>query len=261
MEDTNMTQQLRVFSDSWAMFMRSLRTTFRNADAFGGAIIAPAFLMWLFGSVFGAIMDFGELNAINFIMPGIIMQTISQGVSATAVGVNNDMNKGIIDRFRSMPITKSAVLTGHVMASVVRNIMTTVIIIGVAVAMGFRPQASFLEWLLIAVILILFMLWITWIGVVGGLLAKTPESTTSILFMLFLLPFLSTGFVPAEALSGGLRWFVANQPMTPIIESLRALMLGIPIPDNALVLSFVWSVGFLIVAFMLAVQIYKRKLN
>jgi len=243
------------------MFMRNLKTTFRNPDAFGAAIIVPAFLMWLFGSVFGAIMDFGEMNAINFIVPGIIMQTVSNGVSSTAVGVNNDMSKGIIDRFRSMPIAKSAVLTGHVMASVVRNLITTVIIIGVAVAMGFRPQAGFLDWLLITAVLILFMLAITWIGVVGGLIAKTPESTTSILFLLFLLPFLSTGFVPAEALTGGLRWFVANQPMTPIIETLRALMLGFPIENNFLVLALAWSVGFIVVAFTLAVQIYKRKLG
>jgi len=256
-----MKHKMRIFSDSWAMFMRSLVTTFRNPDAFGGAIIVPAFLMWLFGSVFGAIMDFGEMNAINFIMPGIIMQTICNGVSSTAVGVNNDMSKGIIDRFRSMPIAKSAVLTGHVMASVVRNLITTVIIIGVAVAMGFRPQAGFFDWLLIVAILVLFMLAITWIGVVGGLIAKTPESTTSILFILFLLPFLSTGFVPAEALSGGLRWFVANQPMSAIIEALRALMLGVPIPGNSLILALVWSIGFTVAFFALAVQIYKTKLG
>jgi len=253
--------KLRIFSDSWAMFMRSLTTTFRSPDAFGGAIIVPAFLMWLFGSVFGSIMDFGEMNAINFIVPGIIMQTVSNGVSATAVGVNNDMSKGIIDRFRSMPIAQSAILTGHVMASIVRNIITTVIIIGVAVAMGFRPQAGFFDWILITVVLILFMLAITWIGVVGGLIAKTPESTTTILFVLFLLPFLSTGFVPAEALSGGLRWFVANQPMTPIIETIRSLMLGVPIPENALMLALIWSIVFTILAFSLAVQVYKRKLK
>jgi len=250
----------QVFSDSWVMFNRSLTMTFRNPDAFGGAIIVPGFLMWLFGSVFGSIMDFGDYSAINFIVPGIIMQTVSQGVSATAVGVNNDMSKGIVDRFRSMPISRSAVLTGHVMASVVRNIITTVIIIGVAVAMGFRPQASFLDWLIFTGVVVLFMLAITWLGVVGGLIAKTPESTTSILFLLFLLPFLSTGFVPAEALSGGLRWFVANQPMSHIIETMRALTLGIPLDGNTLMLALVWCIGFIIVSFIGAVQIYKRKL-
>jgi len=188
------------------------------------------------------------------------LQTVSNGVSSTAVGVNNDMSKGIIDRFRSMPIARSAVLTGHVMASVVRNLITTIIIIGVAVAMGFRPQAGFVDWLIITGVLILFMLAITWLGVVGGLVAKTPESTTSILFLLFLLPFLSTGFVPAEALSGGLRWFVANQPMTHIIDTMRALMLGAPVDGNAMALALIWSVGFIIVSFIAAVQIYKRKL-
>ncbi|MCL2526777.1 MAG: ABC transporter permease [Defluviitaleaceae bacterium] len=250
-----------LFTDSWVMFKRSLTMTFRNPDAFGAAIIVPAFLMWLFGSVFGAIMDFGDYSAISFIMPGIILQTVSQGVASTAVGVNNDMAKGIIDRFRSMPISRSAVLTGHVLASVVRNIITAAIIIGVAIIMGFRSQAGVVDWLLITGVLILFMLAITWIGVVGGLLAKTPEGTTSILFILFLLPFLSTGFVPAEALSGGLRWFVANQPMSHIIDSIRALMLGTPLARNTLVLALSWCIGITVAFFALSVQIYKRKLS
>ncbi|MCL2571757.1 MAG: ABC transporter permease [Defluviitaleaceae bacterium] len=252
---------MRIFTDSWAMTKRCLTTTFRNPDAFGAAIIVPAFLMWLFGSVFGTIMDFGELDAINFIVPGIIMQTVAQGVASTAISVNNDMSKGIVDRFRSMPIAKSAVLTGHVLSSVVRNIITTIVIVAVAIIIGFRPQAGILDWLIISGVLILLMLAITWMGVIAGIIAKTPESASTMLFLLFLLPFLSSGFMPIEALSGGLRWFAANQPMTPIVDTVRALMLGVPIPDNALILSLVWCAGFIAVSFILAVQLYKHKLS
>jgi len=163
--------------------------------------------MWLFGVVFGNIMDVGDYSYIDFIVPGIILQTIGQGSISTAIGVNSDLTKGVIDRFRSMPISKSAVLTGHVLASVMRNIITTAVTIGVAVAIGFRPQAGVLDWLVIAGVMIVYMMAITWLSVIGGLFAKSPESAGSFLFLLFVLPYLSSGFVPVDALSGWLRVF------------------------------------------------------
>jgi len=241
------------------MLKRSMKISFRSPDAIGMALIAPAFLMWLFGSVFGNVMDVGEYNYINFIVPGIILQAVTQATTAAAITVNNDMSKGIIDRFRSMSISKSAVLVGHVLSSVVRNIITAAVIIGVAFAIGFRPQASFTGWLLIAGVLILCILAITWLAVICGLVAKSPESAGSMLFPLFILPFVSSGFAPTESMSGGLRWFAENQPMTPIIDALRALMMDTPV-ENSLLLATVWCGGVIIIAFTVAVQIYKRKL-
>jgi len=242
------------------MFKRCLLTSLRNPEAIGTAIFVPAIVMLLFGLIFGNVMDVGDYTYIDFIVPGIILQTVAQAVTSAAINVNNDMTKGIMDRFRSMDIAKSAVLTGHVLAAVVRNIIATAIVIGVAAAIGFRPQASFTDWLIIAGVLVLYMLAITWIAVICGLLAKTPESAGSMPFLLFVLPYVSSGFVPVETLPSGLKWFAERQPMTPIIDSLRSLMLNMP-AGGTLTLALIWSAGIIIAAFTIAVQIYKRKLS
>ncbi|MCL2752902.1 MAG: ABC transporter permease [Defluviitaleaceae bacterium] len=251
---------MRVFQDSWTMFKRCLTATLRNPEAFGAAIIAPAMVMFLFGTIFGNVMDVGYVNYIDFIVPGIILQTVAQGTISTAISVNNDLHKGIIDRFRSMPIAKSAVLNGHVLASVMRNILTTAVVIGVAIAIGFRPQAGILDWLVIAGVFILFMFALTWISVIAGLAAKAPENTTGMLFLLFILPFLSSGFVPTESLPNWMRGFAEHQPMTPIIDATRSLFLGHP-PGNSLPIAIIWSTGIIIVATIFSIQIYKRKLS
>jgi len=251
---------MRVFSDSLTMFKRCLLISFRNPEAIGTAIIVPAIVMALFGLIFGNVMDVGDFSYIDFIVPGIILQTTAQGITSTAINVNNDMHKGIIDRFRSMAIAKSAVLTGHVLASVVRNMIATSIVIGVAVAIGFRPQAGIVDWLVVAGILVLYMLAITWIAVICGLIAKTPESAGTMPFLLFVLPYISSGFVPTETLPRGLVWFAENQPMTPIIDVLRGLMLNIH-SGNALPIALAWCAGIIAVSFIIAVQVYKRKLT
>ena len=252
----------RLISDSLAMSERCLRTTFRSPDAFASAIIVPAIVMWLFGVVFSNIMSFGDISVINFIVPGLLLQTMGQSAVSTGIAINNDMTKGIVDRFRSMPISKSAVLTGHVMSSVAKNIITVVIVIAVALLIGFRPQANFLEWLAIGGIFILIILALTWIAVVGGLLSSNAEAVQGKLFLLFVLPYLSTGFVPIEAIDARwLRWFVTHQPMTPIIDTLRGLMLGFPVESNTVLLALAWTAGIIVVAFTIAVQIYKRKMS
>ena len=252
----------RLISHSLAMSDRCLRTTFRNPDAFAAAIIVPAIVMWLFGVVFSNIMNFGDYSVINFIVPGILLQTMGQSAIPTGISINNDMTKGIIDRFRSMPISKSAVLTGHVSASVVKNIITVAVTIGVALLIGFEPKASFLQWICIAGIIFLIILALTWIAVVGGLISKSAEAVQGKLFLLFILPYLSTGFVPVDAIDAAwLRWFVANQPMTPIIDTLRGLMLGTPVESSTIMLALAWSIGVTVIAFIIATQIYKRKMS
>lgn len=251
---------MRVFSDTWVMFKRSMITSMlRNQEAMIMAVVNPTLVMFLFGAIFGGLVDMGDFNYIDFIVPGIILQSIAQGIVATAVTVNNDMTRGIIDRFRSMPITKSAVLTGHVLSSSVRNSVTTAVVIGVAIGVGFRPQAGFLDWIVISAIILLFMLAVTWLAVLAGVAAKAADSAASSLFLLFILPFLSSGFAPIETLPRWLRFVAQHQPMTPIIDALRGLMLGIP-SGNALPLALAWSIGTIVVAFIIAVQVYKRKL-
>ena len=249
---------MQVLSNSWVMSKRCLTTSLRNPETIGTAIFVPAIVMALFGLIFGNVVDVGEYSYIDFIVPGIILQTVAQAVAGAAISVNNDMKKGIIDRFRSMKISKSSVLTGHVIAAVVRNIIATAVVIGVAIAIGFRPQAGFADWLAIAGILILYMIAITWIAVICGLIAKTPESAGTMPFLLFVLPYISSGFVPTETMPAWLGWFAEKQPMTPIINSLRALMLNMPIGDD-LWLGLLWSAGIIIVSFIIAVQVYKHR--
>jgi ABC-2 type transport system permease protein len=230
-------------------------TSLRNPETIATAIFVPAIVMALFGLLFGSVMDVGDYNYIDFIVPGIILQTVAQAVTSVAISVNNDMKKGLIDRFRSMDISKSSVLTGHVFAAVVRNIIATSVVIGVAVALGFRPQAGFTDWLVIAGVLVLYMIAITWIAVICGLVAKTPESAGTMPFLLFV----SSGFVPVDTMPRAMRAFAQHQPMTPVIDTLRALMLGHDVGNN-LWLTLAWSVVIITATFAIAVGIYKRKM-
>jgi ABC-2 type transport system permease protein len=231
----------------------------RNPETLVMAIVTPFFLMVLFGTVFGGIADIGAINYIDFIVPGIILQSVAQGTQYAAINVNNDMSKGIIDRFRSMPISKVAVLVGHAIASVARNTVTAAVIIGTAFIVGFRPQGNFTGWLIAIGILMLFSVAISWLAVLCGLVSKSPEGSAGLMFPFFILPFVSSGFAPVETLPVWLRWFAKYQPLSPIIDSTRALMMDLPL-HNSLWLAIVWCVGITAVSFVAAVQVYKRKL-
>ena len=249
-----------VFYDSWVMFKRCLLISLRNPETLVMAVITPVFMMLLFGAIYGKIVNVGEISYIDFIVPGIILQCVAQGTQYTAINICTDMTRGVIDRFRSMPITKSAVLIGHASASIVRNIITTSVTIGVAIAIGFRPQGGFVDWLMIAGILLLFIAAISWIAVFFGVISKTAESSTGLMFPLFILPYVSSGFAPTDTMHKSIRWFAEYQPMTPVIDSARALMLGTP-TDGSVPIALAWCVGIIIVAFTLAVQTYKHKIT
>jgi len=248
-----------ILKDSWIMFKRCLLISTRNPETVAMAIITPFFLMLLFGTIFGGVADMGDINYIDFIVSGIILQSVAQGSQFAAINITTDMTKGIIDRFRSMPISKAAVLIGHATASILRNTVTAAVIIGTAFLIGFRPSGGLVDWLIIVGIFMLFIVAISWIAIFFGLLSKTAESTSGYMFPLFILPFLSSGFAPTETMPRALRWFAANQPMTPIIDSTRALMLGWP-TGNSIWLAIAWCVAITVIAFIAAVQVYKRKL-
>lgn len=247
-----------VFSDSRIMFKRCLLTSLRNPEALLVATIIPFLLMVLFGTVFGNVAEVGDFNYIDFIVPGIILQSIGQSSQYSAMSVTTDMTKGIIDRFRTMSISKNAVLIGHTAAGVVRNAIAAVTIIGTAFVLGFRPRGSAADWLVAAGLLLLANIAISLLAVVCGLISRTVEGSSGLMLPLFILPFISSGFVPVETMGRGIRWFAEVQPMTPMIDSMRALMLGLPL-GNSLWAAVAWCLGIIVVGFGVATWVYRRR--
>ena len=250
----------KLFTDSFIMFKRCFTKMLRSPETIVMATLVPVFMMIMFGYVFGGVAQIEGYSYINFIVPGIILQCIANASSATGLSLHNDMSTGVIDRFRSMAIAKSAVISGHVWVSVIRNMIIMTVTIGAAFIVGFRPTAGFVDWLIIAGILTLFIIAVTWIAVVIGLTAKNAESITGGTFLLVVFTFLSSGFAPTDTLPVVLRVFAENQPMTPVIDSVRNLMLGMPM-NGEITIALAWCLGITIVAFIVAVQIYKRKLT
>ena len=246
--------------DAWMMFRRCLLIALRNPEALVMATVTPFFLMFLFGTVYENITDVGPVKYIDYIIPGIILQSVAQAAQYSAIHVTTDMTKGIMDRFRSMPISRSAVLIGHAGAGIVRNTVTTVVIIGTALLLGFRPQCGFVSWLYVVGFLLLIIVAMSLIAVLCGLCSKTPENSSGYMFPLFILPFFSSGFAPTQTLPPGMRWFAEFQPMTPIVNSIRALLLDMP-TDKSLWIALAWCLGITVAAYIAATQVYKRKLT
>ncbi|GAB3138812.1 multidrug efflux ABC transporter permease LieB [Micromonospora sonneratiae] len=245
-------------SDSVTMIGRSLRHTRRNLDALLLAVMLPAILLLLFVYVFGGAITTGFAEYINYVVPGIILLCTGYGASSTAVSVANDMVTGIVDRFRSLPILSSAMLTGHVVASVARNAFATAIVIGLAFLMGFRPSAEPIEWLAVIGLLLLFILAMSWLAVTLGLLAGSVEGASGFTFVILFLPYLSSAFVPTETMPSALHAVAENQPITPMIETVRGLLMGTPIGNSAL-LALAWFGGILIVAYLLSARLFQRR--
>jgi len=245
--------------DSKTMFIRCMMLAMRSPEAVVMILVVPFVLMIVFVYVFAGVMDLGDISVINFIVPGIILQTIGQGIPSVAVRINNDMTKGVINRFRTMPISKSSILVGHVLTSVVMSIVTVTATIGAAILMGFRPLAGLTEWLMVAGIIILYLFMMSWLAVLSGVFSKEPESAAGYMSMVGVLPFLSSGFVPTENMPLVLRVFAENQPMTPIINTVRALFLGYPIPEDMLRLALMWCIGLAVLFYVLAFWVYNRK--
>lgn len=247
-------------SDSWIMFKRCLFISLRNPETILVATIVPFILMLLFGTIFGNISSIENFNYIDFIVPGIILQSIGQASQYSAMNVASDMKTGIIDRFRTMSISKSAVLIGHTGAGVIRNTISTIIIFATALILGFRPKGDFIDWCIVIGLLIIVNTTVSLLGVLCGLLSKSVEGASSLMLPLFILPFVSSGFAPVETLSSSIRWFAKAQPMTPIINSIRSLTLDLPL-DNNLVIALAWCIGIILVAFFSSLHVYKTKIS
>jgi ABC-2 type transport system permease protein len=248
---------LRFGTEESVFIGRSLRHSIRNIDALIMAIMLPVILMLLFTFVFGGALD-SEGGYVDYVVPGIILLCAGFGSAGTAVDVAGDMETGIIDRFRTMPIRAWAVLTGHVVASLVRNLFATVVVIGVALLVGFRPDASPLEWLAAFGIIALYILAITYLFAAIGLAARSAEAANGYTFILMFLPYLSSAFVPVDTLPVWLQWIAQNQPITPIIESIRGLLLGTDLGASPL-LALGWCALILVAAVVWAAAVFRRK--
>lgn len=234
-------------TDSAIMLRRNFKHTVRNPVTLFNAILMPIVMMLMFVYVFGGAFDVGG-SYVDYATPGMIMMAISYGLSATATAVNTDMTKGIINRFKVMDVSRGAVLTGHVVITVVRTVVVLTAVIGVAFLMGFSPSATFTQWLALAGVLLLAIFAISWLTVALGLAAKTVESAGFATVPLIMLPFFSSAIVPAGMMGPGIREFAEYQPFTPIIESVRGLLDGTP-SNGHTIAAVAWSVGIAVVGY------------
>ncbi|WP_153808727.1 ABC transporter permease [Nocardia sp. SYP-A9097] len=239
------------------MMGRSFRHTLRSPDTLLMTIVIPLMILLLFVYVFGGALDVGG-KYIDYVVPGIILLCAGFGAGGTAVSVSTDMHNGIVDRFRAMAISRSSVLTGHVAESVLRNMITTGLVILVAVALGFRPTADPLRWLGVLGLLALFILALSWLAAALGLLAPNPEAANGFTFSFMFLPYVSSAFVPVHTLPGWLRGFAEHQPITPITETVRGLLMGTPVGHNP-VTALLWCAGIGLVGYIGAGALYRRR--
>lgn len=247
------------FSDTGALTGRSLRHVTRSVDTIITTVLTPIAMMVMFVYVFGGAIDVGTDAYVNYMLPGILLITVASGVAYTAFRIFMDMKSGIFERFQSMPIARSGVLWAHVVTSLVANLISLVIVSGVALIMGFRSSAGVLDWLAVAGILFLFTLALTWIAVIPGLSAATVEGAGAFAYPLIFLPFVSSAFVPTQTMPGPVRWFAENQPVTSIVDTIRNLFAEQPV-GNDIWTALAWCVGILVVAYAFAVAAYRRKI-
>jgi ABC-2 type transport system permease protein len=244
-------------SDSLTMAGRSLRLTMRTPDALLTSLLLPIMLMLLFVYLFGGAIQTGT-EYVTYVVPGVLLLCAGFGASMTAVSVSQDMTGGIVDRFRSLDVAGTAVLAGHVAASVARNLASTVLVLGVAFLIGFRPSAEPLDWLAAAGVLLAFMLAISWLSAAIGLLARSPEAAGGFTFFMAFLPYPSSAFVPIDTMPSWLHGFANNQPVTPVIETLRGLLLDTPVGTSPW-LALAWCGGILVASVALAGVLFRRR--
>ena len=250
---------MRTLTDTWTMTKRSLRHTTRSLDTIITVVLMPIGILLLFNYVFGGALgsQTGAIDYIDYITPGVVIMTVASGIAYAAVRLSTDLQKGIISRFRTMPVAPSSVLSGQAVSSTLSNLFSCALVIAVAVLIGFRPDADITAWLTFGALLVLFTLATTWLAIFFGLLAKTPEGAGAFSYILLLLIFISPSFVPTDSMTPVLRNFAEHQPMTPIIETMRSLLTnGTPGPD--LWAALAWAAGILVVFYIASLRIYRR---
>lgn len=251
-------------SDSSTMLRRQLRHMIRYPSLTVFLVGTPVVLLLLFVYVFGGTLGAGlggvaggRAAYLKYVVPGILLVTIAGGAQGTAISVAMDMTEGIIARFRTMAISRASVLTGHVVGSLLQTMLSITVVLGVAVLLGFRASAGPLGWIAAIGLLALTTFAVTWLSVAFGLVTKSVETASNIPMFLMLLPFLGSGFVPTDSMPAGIRWFAEHQPFTPIMETLRGLLMGTPI-GNSGVLAVGWCAAITLLGFLGAQRLYER---
>ena len=259
-----MTSMSYAAADSATMLRRNLRHMLRypamTAMLLGVPVIFLLIFVYIFGGTLGAGLGHlsdGRAAYIRYVIPGIIMLTVASAAQATAISVAMDMTTGIIARFRTMAISRSSVLTGHVLGSMIQSVIGITVIIGIALAVGFRPSAGPLAWLAAIGVLVLTAFALTWLSVAFGLVSKTVETASNLPMFLMLLPFLGSGFVPTASMPAGLRWFAEYQPFTPVTQTLRGLLVGGAIGSSA-VIAVAWGVAIALLSYLWARRLFSR---
>ena len=246
------------FSDMGVMLGRSMRHIFRSMDTIITVTLTPIAMMLLFVYVLGGAIQTGTGNYVNYLLPGILLIAIASGISYTAYRLFLDVQGGIFERFHSMPIARSSALWGHVLTSLVSNAISVVVILLVALIMGFRSPAGVLSWLAVAGILALFTLALTWIAAIAGLSATSVDGAGAFAYPIIFLPFISSTFVPTASMPPGVRAFAENQPVTSIVNAIRALLSSQPV-GNDIWVALAWCVGIMLVAYFFAMRAYKKR--
>ncbi|WP_432495772.1 ABC transporter permease [Kineococcus auxinigenes] len=249
-------------TDTAALTGRSLKHITRSPDTIITTAVVPIAIMLLFVHVFGGAIDTGPEAAgsyIDYVLPGVLLITVATGISYTSFRLFNDLESGIFDRFHSMPIARSCALWAHVLTSLAANAVSVVVVVGVALLMGFRTGAGVLDWLAVAGILVLFTLALTWVAVIAGLSATSVEGASVFSYPLIFLPFISSAFVPTASMPGPVGWFAEHQPATSIVNTIRDLFAGQPVAGDVRV-ALAWCVGALVVAHVVAMTTYRRKI-
>ncbi|HKW08248.1 MAG TPA: ABC transporter permease [Candidatus Dormibacteraeota bacterium] len=247
------------FADSTVLLGRSLRHITRSLDTIITTTIMPIAFMLLFVFVFGGAIKAGTDSYVDYLLPGILLITIASGISYTAFRLFLDMKSGIFERFQSLPIARSSVLWAHVLTSLVANLISLMVVVLVALLIGFRSDAGVPAWLAVAGILVLFTLALTWIAVIPGLTATSVDGASAFAYPLLFLPFISSAFVPTQTMPGPVRAFAEHQPVTSIVNAIRNLFTGHPVGTDIWI-ALAWCVGILVVAYAFAMVIYRRKI-
>ena len=246
-----------VLADTRALTGRSLRHVLRSPDTIITTAVTPVAIMLLFVYVLGSAIDTGG-RYVDYLLPGILLITIASGVAYTSYRLFLDLAGGIVDRFRSMPVARPAVLWAHVLTSLVANAVSVALVVGVALLVGFRTGASVGAWLAVVGILTLFTLALTWLAVVAGLSARTVEGAGAFGYPLIFLPFLSSAFVPTDGMPAPVAWFAEHQPVTPVVDTLRSLFAGTPVGSDIWV-ALAWLVAVLLIGYVAALAVDRRK--
>ncbi|KHD84207.1 ABC transporter permease [Bacillus ginsengihumi] len=239
---------------------RLMRNIMRSPDTIITVAITPIAMMLLFVYVLGGAIKAGTDNYVNYLLPGILLMAIASGVSYTSMRLFNDVKSGLMARFITMPIRRSSILWAHVLTSLVSNALTVIVVILIALLMGFRSNADILHWLAVAGILGLFTLALTWLAVIPGLTARSMEGATAYSYPLIFLPFISSAFVPTKTMPKIIRAFAENQPVTSIVNTIRALLYGGAV-GNGIWIALTWCVGIMIIAYFFASKAFKRQLG